>query len=151
MLQSVMSRAGARRSRVVFPISLLVIALAFSTALAVRAAASPMQDAAADQSAPPQRQMPSVDDQMKKLTQELTLTADQQAKIKPILEDQRTQMEAIRSDTQGTRRDHFMKMRDIHSGTVTKVKEVLNDDQKKKYDAMQEQMKEEGRKRMEQR
>src|SRR5258708_32442366 len=41
------------------------------------------------------RQMPSVDDQIKHLSKKLNLSSDQQAKLKPILEDQRKQMEAI--------------------------------------------------------
>ena len=94
--------------------------------------------------------MPTVDDQLQKLTKALTLTDDQQTKIKPILESQRTQMEAIRNDTSGNRRENFAKMRDVHEKTVTQVKAVLNDDQKKKYDELQEQMKQEGRDRMRQ-
>ena len=38
--------------------------------------------------------MTSVDDQLKHLTKKLKLSDDQQAKLKPILEDQRKQMDA---------------------------------------------------------
>ena len=40
------------------------------------------------------RPMQSVDDQLKHLTKKLNLSDDQQTKLKPILEDQRKQMEA---------------------------------------------------------
>jgi len=41
-----------------------------------------------EQAPPPQPGRPSIDDQVKMLSQELTLTSDQQAKLKNILEDQ---------------------------------------------------------------
>jgi Spy/CpxP family protein refolding chaperone len=84
--------------------------------------------------------MPSVDDQVKMLSQRLNLTDDQQAKIKPILEDQHTQMQALMQDSSlspDARRDKAMS---LHDQTHAKIRDVLTDDQKKKFDAMQTQM-----------
>ena len=43
--------------------------------------------------------MPSVDDQVKRMTKKLNLNEDQQSKVRDILDNQRGQMEQLRSDT----------------------------------------------------
>jgi periplasmic protein CpxP/Spy len=83
---------------------------------------------------------PSVDDQMKNLTSKLNLTADQQAKIKPILEDQHQQAQTTMNDTSLSADDRRSKMRSLHESSNAKIRDVLNDDQKKKYDAWQQEM-----------
>jgi Spy/CpxP family protein refolding chaperone len=86
------------------------------------------------------RSMPSVDDQLKMMTDKLGLTADQQAKIKPILEDQRTQAQAVMKDDSLSQDDKRTKMRSLHESTNSKVRDLLTDDQKKKYDEWQQEM-----------
>ena len=112
----------------------------------------------AQQTAPPQseehgqragRAMPSVDDQVAAMTDELNLTADQQAKIKPLLQDQHDQMQGLMRDTSLSADDRRAKARSVHQTTAAKVREVLNDDQKKKYDAWQQEMREKMRQHME--
>lgn len=93
------------------------------------------------------RGMPSVDDQLKNLTERLSLTDDQQAKIKPILEDQRTQMQALMKDESLSPDDRRTKGRSIRESTDTKIRDVLTDDQKKKYDAWQQEMRDRMRQR----
>ena len=83
--------------------------------------------------------MPTIDDQIKHLTKKLNLSADQQAKVKPILEDQRNQMEQIRSDSSMSREDRFSKMQSIHESANSQIKGVLNEDQQKKFDEMQKE------------
>jgi len=83
--------------------------------------------------------MPSVDDQLKHLTQKLNLTDEQQAKIKPILEDQRKQMEQIHNDSSLSREDRFSKMQQLRTSGDTQIKAVLNEDQQKKFDKMREE------------
>jgi Spy/CpxP family protein refolding chaperone len=95
------------------------------------------------------RAMPSVDDQVAAMTDELNLTADQQAKIKPVLQDQHDQMQGLMRDTSLSPDDRRAKARSVHQTTVAKVREVLNDDQKKKYDAWQQEMREKMRSHME--
>ena len=79
---------------------------------------------------------PSADQQLAHLTQALSLTSDQQAKIKPILEDQTKQMEALHQDTSMSRQDHFTKMQEIQKTTHTQIREVLNSDQQQKFDSL---------------
>ena len=86
------------------------------------------------------RQPPSVDEQVKRLADRLNLSDDQQSKIKPILEDQRQQMTSLREDTSLSREDRMSKMRRIRESTTSKISAILNDDQKKQYEAMQQEM-----------
>lgn len=93
------------------------------------------------------RGMPSVDDQLKNLTERLSLTSDQQAKIKPILEDTHAQMAKITQDDSASREDKMSRMRSLHETASGKVREVLTDDQKKKFDDMQKEMQDHMRQR----
>lgn len=92
------------------------------------------------QGQPMARHMPSVDDQMATMTSKLGLSADQQTKIKPILQDQHDQMQALMSDQSLSQQDRKTKAQGVHQATVAKVNDVLNDDQKKKYAAWQQEM-----------
>jgi periplasmic protein CpxP/Spy len=82
------------------------------------------------------RPMGSVDDQIKHLSKKLNLTDDQQAKLKPILEDQRKQMEAIHSDSSLSREDRFSKMQALRQSSDAQIKSVLNEEQQKSFDKM---------------
>jgi Spy/CpxP family protein refolding chaperone len=83
--------------------------------------------------------MPSVDDQIKHLTKKLNLSADQQAKLKPILEDQRKQMDAVHNDSSLSREDRFGKLQALRQSSDTEIKGVLNEDQQKSFDKMREE------------
>jgi periplasmic protein CpxP/Spy len=82
------------------------------------------------------RQMPSVDDQIKHLSKKLNLSDDQQAKLKPIFEDQHKQMEAIHSDSSLSREDRFSKMQALRQSTDAQIKGVLTEEQQKSFDKM---------------
>jgi Spy/CpxP family protein refolding chaperone len=84
------------------------------------------------------------DSQLKHLSKRLNLSDDQQTKVKPILEDQQKQMQQLWSDNSLSRQDRFSKMRDIRENIDSQIKNVLNQDQQKKF----EQMREEQRSRM---
>jgi hypothetical protein len=82
---------------------------------------------------------PSIDDQVQSLSQQLNLSADQQAKVKTALEDQHTQAMNIVQDNSMAREDKMQKIHAIRESTINKVRTTLNDDQKKKFDAMVQQ------------
>jgi len=82
------------------------------------------------------RPMLSVDDQIKHLSKKLSLSDDQQAKLKPILEDQRKQMDAIHNDSSLSREDRFGKMQELRKTSDEQVKTILNADQQKSFDKM---------------
>jgi hypothetical protein len=88
------------------------------------------------QSAPQAAQPPSIDEQVAVLTQELNLSSDQQGKVKTILTDQRQQAMGVVGDQNLSRADKMEKIRAIRESSISKVRNSLNDDQKKKLDQM---------------
>ncbi len=80
--------------------------------------------------------MMTPDQQVERLNAALTLTADQQTSIKAILEGSMKEQMALRDDTTLSQDDRMAKMRSIREAQTAKIKAVLTDDQKVKYDAM---------------
>lgn len=87
-------------------------------------------------------EMPSVDDQIKRMTKQLSLTEDQQQKLKPILEDQRHQMQQLGNDSSLSKDEKFGKMRDVHENASSQIKAFLNEAQRKKFDELQQKRRE---------
>lgn len=88
----------------------------------------------------PMASHPSIDDQVKSLSDQLNLTADQQAKVKSALEEQHTQAMTIVQDNSLAREDKIQKIHGLRETTINKVRTALNDDQKKKFDQMIQEM-----------
>jgi periplasmic protein CpxP/Spy len=86
--------------------------------------------------------MMNPDEQLKHLTKQLDLTAEQQTQIKPLLENQQQQAMQLRQDQALSPQDRHAKMMAIHTDTKGKIEAVLNDTQKQKYEAMQARMQE---------
>jgi periplasmic protein CpxP/Spy len=78
--------------------------------------------------------------QLQHLTKALDLTADQQAQIKPILENGDAQMKQLWQDQSLSEQDRHAKMAAIHQDTHSKIEAVLNDTQKQKFAEMQAKM-----------
>jgi periplasmic protein CpxP/Spy len=81
----------------------------------------------------------SVDDRMKQMTKDLNLTTDQQAKIKPILEDEQKQMMDMRNNSTGDRQAMRQKMIQMRDNTRNQVRAQLTDKQKETFDKMEQQ------------
>jgi Spy/CpxP family protein refolding chaperone len=79
------------------------------------------------------------EDQLARMTKQLELTNDQQAKVKPILEEQHKKMMALRQDTSMSREDRFAKLREIRQQSLEKIKPVLTPEQQKKWEKMQQE------------
>lgn len=100
-----------------------------------------------DQSAPPGQSAPqssparmsNIDDQVKVLSDSLNLNADQQSKVRSILMDQHEQAMALIQDNSMAREEKIEKIHSLRAGTITKVRELLNADQKTKFDQMVQQ------------
>ena len=71
------------------------------------------------------------------MTKRLNLSPDQVTQIKAIQADNETQMQAIHSDTSLQGADRHAKMMDLHKAENDKMRAVLNDEQRTKFDAMQ--------------
>ena len=80
------------------------------------------------------------DRQLERLTRELNLTTDQQTQIKPLLVERQQKMQALFQDQSGAPEDRRTQARTITEGTNNSIKALLNDDQKQKFEAMQERM-----------
>ncbi|HMG85165.1 MAG TPA: hypothetical protein VK574_05455 [Terracidiphilus sp.] len=77
--------------------------------------------------------------QLERMTRELNLTSDQQEKIKPLLLDRQQKMQALMQNESLSQEDRRAQMRTIMEGSNNSIKATLNDDQKQKFDAMQQQ------------
>ena len=93
------------------------------------------------------RGFPTVEQQMDKLTTELSLTDDQKPKVKAVLEGQQKQFQDLRNDSSLDRDARREKMQTIHKDTVAKMKPILTDDQFKKYEAMAQSEGKKGKKK----
>jgi protein CpxP len=80
--------------------------------------------------------------QLEMMTQKLNLTTDQQTQIKAIQSDTMKQMMALREDTSLSQADKQSKMMDLRTASQSKIRAVLTDEQKPKFDEMQAQMRE---------
>jgi Spy/CpxP family protein refolding chaperone len=80
--------------------------------------------------------------QVEFLTKKLSLTPDQVTQVKAIDADTMKQMMALRSDTSLTPDEKKPKMTAIHQASQDKIRALLTDDQKTKFDALQAQMRE---------
>ena len=100
-----------------------------------------------DQSGPPSQSAPqssparmsNIDDQVKVLSDSLNLNADQQSKVRSVLMDQHEQAMALIQDNSMAREEKIEKIHSLRAGTITKVRELLNADQKTKFDQMVQQ------------
>jgi Spy/CpxP family protein refolding chaperone len=77
---------------------------------------------------------------LKMLTEKLNLTEDQQAKMKPILEDQAKQMKALHDDASLAPADKHAKMKELHESSTEKINAVLTADQQTKWKQMKQEM-----------
>lgn len=80
------------------------------------------------------------DRELQHLTRELNLSSDQQSQIKPLLVDQQQKMQALFQDESLAQEDRHAKAKSISDDTHSKIEALLTDEQKPKYEAMQQRM-----------
>ena len=83
-----------------------------------------------------------IERQLTELTQVLTLTGVQQSQVKVLLEERRAKMESLRSSGTPPTMEQMMAVRQDTNG---KIRDLLNDDQKAKFAAWQQQRMEQRR------
>jgi periplasmic protein CpxP/Spy len=81
----------------------------------------------------------STDDRLKRMTKDLNLTADQQTKIKPILDTEQQKMQDLRNDNTGDRQSMRGKMRQIQDDTNMQIRDLLDDTQKVTFDKQEQE------------
>ena len=112
-------------SRIAFA-ALLVAGLLFSTTTSA-------QVAPAAPAAPAAHKLIDADVQVKYFTRLLTLTADQQSKLKPIIADRNQQVTALYNEASGDPKTTTSRWKAIMAEADTKILAILTDDQKPKY------------------
>jgi periplasmic protein CpxP/Spy len=80
------------------------------------------------------------ENRLKMLTEKLNLSEDQQAKLKPIIEDQSKQMKAIHDDTSLAPTDRQAKMKELHESSIEKMNAILTPEQQTKWKQMRQEM-----------
>jgi Spy/CpxP family protein refolding chaperone len=83
--------------------------------------------------------VPTVEKHLKLLTEKLDLTGDQQAKIKPILQELHDTTQKLMQDESMSREERLGKVRASREKADKKIREVLSDDQKKKLDQLEQE------------
>ena len=126
------------RSILVFCIFVFLLSV-----FAAQPPASQDQDKQSDHAGQGHRQqgnMPSAEAQLKHFTEVLNLTDEQQSKVKSILEDTHKQAHAVMDDKSLSQEDRHAKLTSLHNAAHAKMREILTDEQKKKFDDMQQKM-----------
>lgn len=81
----------------------------------------------------------TTDEHLAHLTKMLNLSTEQQAKIRPILDNETQQMQTLRQDTTMSREDKMTKMRSIRENSMTQITPILTSEQQQKWQEMQSQ------------
>jgi protein CpxP len=112
-------------------------ALAIGVPVFAQNTADSGQDNAQSQSAP--KGYRHHGNRMQKLSQELNLTADQQAKMKPIFQQARAQGKTIREDAGLTKDQKMAKMKELHENTIAQLNGILTPEQQATWKQLREQ------------
>jgi hypothetical protein len=78
--------------------------------------------------------------ELKNLTKKLKLSEQQKAGIRPILENEHQQMNALFQDQSGSMEDKMGKIKTIREDSNTKIRDLLTEDQKKQFDKIAEKL-----------
>jgi len=119
--------------------ALLTIALLAAAALFAQEGPA---GAPAEQGAPggpngPHFRMPTVAEQLDRLSNALNLTDDQKPQVKAVLEEQHAKMQKIMENRSGSREDNMSKMHEVRQTSTAKLRALLTDEQKAKFDKME--------------
>jgi periplasmic protein CpxP/Spy len=108
------------------------------SALFAQDQAQPPTAAPQAQTAPQPHRAPDPQRQTKRMAKKLSLTADQQAKIEPILADRDQQMQSLRANTALAASDRKAQFRSVVQDSDSKIEAVLTDTQKAQYEQMKQ-------------
>lgn len=122
------TRAGLGMAGLLLNISLASSGLAQTTAVAPASSAPHPPNST--------HRRPSLDDRVKTLAAALNLDQAQQVAVKRILEQRQQEILRLRHDTSITGSTRIERLRALQDQTVQRIRLVLNDEQKKKYDPL---------------
>ena len=93
----------------------------------------------AQQTTRPGGGVPTVQGHLKVLTEKLALTGDQQTKIRPILQELHDATQKLVQDKSMSREERLENVRAWREKADKKIRKILNDDQKKKLDQLEQE------------
>jgi Spy/CpxP family protein refolding chaperone len=96
------------------------------------------ESAASEKGAPSRAHAPNAQQQLQRMTKQLQLSSDQQAKLGPILQQRDQQVQALRSDSSLKPADRRAKMMGLMQDTNAQVDAVLTPAQRDQLKAMRE-------------
>ena len=79
---------------------------------------------------------------LERLSKALDLTEDQKAKIKPIIEERRQKMQALRDDTSLSKEQRMEQVKEIFKSSNEQIKALLTPDQQQKFEQLMQEMRE---------
>lgn len=88
----------------------------------------------------------TAEERLEEFSKKLDLNDGQKAQVKTILESAQAEMKELRA-AEGTRQEKGSRMRELGKETNGKIRAVLNDEQKEKFDELVEQRKAQMRER----
>lgn len=83
--------------------------------------------------------VPAVQNYLKLLTEKLDLNADQQAKVKPILQEMHDATQKFVQDESMSRDERMDNVRACRYKADREIRKILNDEQKKKLDQLEQE------------
>ncbi len=117
-----------------YSVGTLLLALWFHGAFAL--AQAPEAPAAKPQVNQPPTRKSNIDARVSMLAKSLDLSVEQQSAVKNILEQRQQKTLSIRRDPSISGSTRIERFRMLQEATVERIRAVLNDEQKKKYDPM---------------
>jgi periplasmic protein CpxP/Spy len=121
--------------------SAIVASVLLLTVTALPAAPAPQQGGVY-QGRHGRRMQMSPERELARLSKELKLTKDQQAKIKPILDNEYQQMSQVRQDSSMSWQDRRGKFMDIRNKSMAQIRPILTDKQQAKLQQIEQRREE---------
>jgi periplasmic protein CpxP/Spy len=84
----------------------------------------------------------TAESRLEEMSKQLNLTDDQKAKLKPILQDEAQQMQAVHNDASLSQDQKKAKAKEIHEAFKPQINNVLTPDQRKQWEEMKKKSKE---------
>ena len=81
----------------------------------------------------------AVSQRIEAMTRRLGLTPDQQAAIRPLLEEEAARLKELRGDEKQYTPEFTSKVRELRSGTFNKIRPILTPEQQQRHDALRKE------------
>lgn len=95
-----------------------------------------------------EKMLPAPEVQLKRLTDGLKLTAEQQKQIRPVLVDEYAKLKEIRQDENLNPKQIQLKVEELRTETITKMQSYMTPEQKEKHDLISKEIKANKQKRI---